>query len=121
MDLTAERRVDFGAGRNGEECKICGQQEKLLQSAKGTCDKGGGDGTVEAPHPQCDLLQGEARRTCTTKHFLQRELRGAPLKVPSENHCLPFFSPFLAHSSLGTGLAPSALSPLRPGAELAIP
>lgn len=46
MDLATERRVDFGAGRNGEECKICGQQEKLLQSAKGTCDWG--DGIVEA-------------------------------------------------------------------------
>lgn len=40
MDLAAERRVDFGAGRNGEECKICGQQEKLLQSVKGTCEGG---------------------------------------------------------------------------------
>lgn len=80
-----------------------------------------GGGTVEALHPQCDLLQGEGRRTCTTKHFLQREFLGAPLKVPAENHCLPFFSPFLAPSSLGTGLAPSAHSPPRPGAELAIP
>lgn len=113
MDLATERRVDFGAGRNGKECKICGQREKLLQSAKGTCDWG--NDIMEAPHPQCDLLGGG---TCTIKHFLQRELQGDPTKGAFRK---PLPALFLALSSLGTGLAPSAHSPPRPGVELAIP
>lgn len=112
MDLVTERKVDFGAGRNGE-CKICGQREKLLQSAKGTCDWG--NGIVEALHPQCDLLGGGGRGKRAQLNISCKEnCEGTPLKVPSENHSLPFFSPFLAW-----GL--SAHSPPRPGAELAIP
>lgn len=56
--------------------------------------------------------------TCTIKHFLQRELQGDPTKGAFRK---PLPALFLALSSLGTGLAPSAHSPPRPGVELAIP
>lgn len=63
-------------------------------------------------------LGGKERKTCTIKHFLQRELRGDSTKGAFRK---PLPALFLTLSSLGIGLAPSAHSPPRPGAELAIP
>lgn len=96
-----------------KNAKICGQREKLLQSAKGTCDWGNGIRRLHT-HSVTSLGGG----TCTIKHFLQRELQGDPTKGAFRK---PLPALFLALSSLGTGLALSAHSPPRPGVELAIP